>query len=384
MGWAFSWLGSWDEIWDEGHVAGWRRLVEAEESAATPFMHPAVVRAWVGAMGGERRFAAHFLHATHASGQRVLWPLVRPRAGWRQGYVRRLIPAGTAVNPFGAKGMLFDYHDPVVAPGPGPAPGFWPALAAELCRRQGAWFDLCALPRLRAGCLGEAGEGVGRVAPYGVAPLLRLRRHGDFAGYLASRSPKMRETVRRRRRRAAAAGACELRVFGPEETAAVLAWLPRLEEERRRRWRSRGLPPGWLAALVREGLPAGVVHASALRLDGRDMAWNLGFYLNGVLYGYVKGFDPAFQALSPGSVHLGLLIEWLFARGGHTLDFMLGAEAYKADWTDGEEVAVVSLAFDSRALASPVRRAAARGLDRLLKAAPPPPAGADAVPRAPR
>ena len=365
MTWAFSWRCSWEEIWDPAHVALWRRLAEAETSAATPFMHPAVVRAWIGAMGGEARFAAHFLHAVHSGGQQVLWPLVRPRAGWRQGFVRRLIPAGTAVNPNGSKGMLFDYHDPVAAPA-GPeaariAAGFWPALLAELSRRQGAWFDVCVLPRLRDGCLGDPALGT----LYDVAPRLDLARYPDLAAYLAARSPKMRETLRRQLRRLDAAGKAEFRVFAPGETAAVLAWLPRLEEERRRRWQGGGLPPGWLAALVREGLPAGVVHASVLRLDGEDIAWDLGLAMSGIHYGYIKGFDPAFQALSPGSVHLCRLIEWLLAHGGRALDLMLGAEAYKADWTDGAETAVRGLTLESRARLSPLRRAAARRLDRL-------------------
>lgn len=359
-GWAFSWLRSWDEVRDPAHLALWRGLAEAPETAATPFMHPAVVRAWVEAMGGERRFAVHFLHATHASGQRVLWPLVRPRAGWRQGFVRRLIPAGTAVNPHGSKGMLFDYHDPVVSPGGIPAPGFWPALLAELARHQGRWFDTCVLPRIRSDCLGDLALGT----PAGVAPVLDLAPYPDLAAYLAARSPKMRETLRRRMRRFAAAGTPGFHVFGPGETEAVLAWLPRLEEERKRRWQGGGLPPGYLAALVREGLPAGVVHASVLRLDGQDVAWDLGLALGGVYYGYIKGFDPAFQALSPGSLHLCRLVERLIADGGRRLDFMLGAEAYKADWSDGEETAIRGLALESRTLPSPLRRAAARTLDR--------------------
>ncbi len=127
------------------------------------------------------------------------------------------------------------------------------------------------------------------------------------------------------------------------------------------------MPAGYLAALVREGLPGGVVHASVLRLDGAAIAWDLGFYLNGAYYGYIKGFDPAFQAFSPGTLHLWRLLEWMFENGGRTLDFMLGAEAYKYDWADGEEVAVMSLTLESRALPSPVRHIAAHGLDRLLK-----------------
>ena len=46
---------------------------------------------------------------------------------------------------------------------------------------------------------------------------------------------------------------------------------------------------------------------------------------------------------------------------------MLGAEAYKYDWADGEEAAVLGLTLESRALPSPVRHIAAHGLDRLLK-----------------
>ena len=136
MSWTFSWLRSWDEIWDPrpsrvlarpGRGDGHRRhALHASRRGA----------AWVRAMGGEQRFAAHFLHAAHPSGQRVLWPLVRPRAGWKQGFLRRLIPVGTAVNPYNSKGMLFDYHDPVAAPAGPPgqriAPEFWPALVAEI------------------------------------------------------------------------------------------------------------------------------------------------------------------------------------------------------------------------------------------------------------
>ena len=50
---------------------------------ATPFMHPDLVRAWLAAHGGEAAWLPYFLRATHRSGQRVLWLLVRER-GWRR------------------------------------------------------------------------------------------------------------------------------------------------------------------------------------------------------------------------------------------------------------------------------------------------------------
>ena len=116
------------------------------------------------------------------------------------------------------------------------APGFWPALLAELARHQGSWFDVCSFPRLRADCLGDPALG----QPCDTAPLLRLASYADFDAYLAARSPKLRETIRRRLRRMAEAGQVDFRVHGPAETAEVLAWLPRLEEERRRRWQTGG------------------------------------------------------------------------------------------------------------------------------------------------
>jgi len=192
----------------------------------------------------------------------------------------------------------------------------------ELRRRQGSWFDVCSLPRIREDCLGsDLGT------PCDVAPVLRLAPYPDFEAYLAARSPKLRATVRRQRRRLAAAGEVEFRVHGTGETESVLAWLPRLEEARKQRWKGGGLWPGYLAGLVREGLPAGVVHASVLRLDGADLAWDLSFYLGGAYYGYIKAFDPAFRDLSPGSLHFCRLVEWLIANGAHSFDFMLGAEA---------------------------------------------------------
>jgi CelD/BcsL family acetyltransferase involved in cellulose biosynthesis len=360
--WRFTWLRSWKAIWAPEHLANWRATIAGgDEVHATPFMHPDVVRAWLKANGGEAAWLPYFLRASNAGGQTVLWLLVRERGWWRTGLLRRLRPVG---------GDLFDYHDPIVAPagraGDVLVPGFWPALEAELGRHAGDWFDTCSLSRIRPACFGE-----GRfVAPGGTAALVRLDAYPDFAAYMAARRGSINKLARKQRK-LAASGESRLRVYGPSEVDAVLAWLPDLEAAYRARYPDGAVTPAFLSSLVRHGLPSGVVHCSALELDGKPFSWHIGFHLNRVHYDYLCGFDAAYARLSPGLMHVHGLIERLYdASDARVFDFLLGAEAYKADWTDGGEVTVRNAGIRSRALATLPRLYARYGLGVARRAAP--------------
>jgi CelD/BcsL family acetyltransferase involved in cellulose biosynthesis len=54
-------------------------------------------------------------------------------------------------------------------------------------------------------------------------------------------------------------------------------------------------------------------------------------------------------------VHLLKLIGWIIDRDGATLDLLLGAEEYKADWTDAEAQQVVGFVVRRFAPASAAR-----------------------------
>ncbi len=358
--WRFTWLNSWQAIWEPAHLADWRATITGDGVHATPFMHPDLVRAWLAAHGGEAAWLPYFLRATHRSGQRVLWLLVRER-GWRGMLFRRLRPAG---------GGQFDYHDPIVASSRGGrdvlAPGFWPALEAELRPHAGRWFDHCAFSRIRPSCFGE-----GRfVQSAGTGARVRLDAYPDFATYMAARRGSINKLARKQRK-LAASGEARFRVYGPDEVDAVLAWLPDLERAYRARYPDGDVTPAFLRCLVRHGLPSGVVHCSALELDGKPFSWHLGFHLNRVHYDYLCGFDADYARLSPGLMHVHGLIEWLYAESdAHMFDFLLGAEAYKADWTDGEEVTVRNAQIHSRAAATLPRLYARNGLMRARRAMP--------------
>ena len=352
--WRFSWLRSWDEVWSPSNLEDWRATIACgDEVHVTPFMHPDVVRAWLESTGGEGAYRPFFLRATHASGQRVLWLLVRRRGFWGTGLLRELMPVG---------GDLFDYHDPIVAPprraGGVLAPGFWKALEAELRRHEGSWFDHCSFSRLRPACFGDGGF----AQAGGTAALVRLDAYPDFPAYMAARRGSINKLARKQRK-LASSGNARFRVYGPDELDAALAWLPDLVAAYRARYPEGAVTPEFLASLVRHGLPSGVVHCSALELDGKPFSWHLGFHLNRVHYDYLCGFDADYGRLSPGLMHVHGLIDWLYAESdARVFDFLLGAEGYKADWTDGGEVTVRNAGFRSRALSTLPRTYARRGL----------------------
>ena len=61
-------------------------------------------------------------------------------------------------------------------------------------------------------------------------------------------------------------------------------------------------------------------------------------------------------------MHLARLIDWLYAHGGRKLDFTVGGEDYKAEWTDGAEMPVTGLTRLSGR-----RPTARRGLAQTLR-----------------
>lgn len=360
-GWRFDWLRDWPAIWSAGNLGRWQAALGDAAAHATPFMHPDLVRGWLEASGGESAWQPYFLTATHADGQIVLWLLVRARSDWESGLLRLLEPVG---------GTLFDYHDPIVVPAaPGDsvlAPGFWRALEAELRRHEGDWFDHCAFSRLRPACFGdgdfdrESGKGA----------LVRLDPYPDFAAYMAARRGSINKLARKQRK-LAASGESGLRVAAPDEVDLALSWLPALDAAYRARYPGGAVTADFLGAIVRHGLPAGVVHCSALELDGQAFSWHFGFTLGRTYYDYICGFDADYGRLSPGLMHVHELIRWLYeATEIRTYDFLLGAEGYKADWTDGEEVTVRSAALRSGAVATLGRRTARRGLSLARRLAP--------------
>jgi CelD/BcsL family acetyltransferase involved in cellulose biosynthesis len=106
------------------------------------------------------------------------------------------------------------------------------------------------------------------------------------------------------------------------------------------RWAERG-EAGVLGAPAVEAFHREVadrlLHRGWLRLYrlhvGDELAGVLdGFQLRDQFYSYIGGFDPRFNACSPGALLLGHAISEAVRAGAREFDFLRGAESYKYRW----------------------------------------------------
>ncbi len=147
------------------------------------------------------------------------------------------------------------------------------------------------------------------------------------------------------RRHAAGSGRLRLERAdgGPVEQAlAIFSDVVRLHTAA---WHARG-KPGVLADgsvrafhdnVIRRAHPLGLLDLYRLRLDDRTTAAYYGFRDARRAYYYLSGFDPAFSALSPGTLVVAAALEAALGRGASAFDFLRGREAYKYRWGARDE-----------------------------------------------
>ncbi|WP_131738039.1 GNAT family N-acetyltransferase [Actinomadura roseirufa] len=89
---------------------------------------------------------------------------------------------------------------------------------------------------------------------------------------------------------------------------------------------------------------AGLLMLADLTLDGRSIAFHLGFTYRDTFWAYRTTYDAEFRRLSPGHLMNRRLIIGLRAAGFHTLDLMRGETPYKLDYaTHKAENTTISL-----------------------------------------
>jgi CelD/BcsL family acetyltransferase involved in cellulose biosynthesis len=157
-------------------------------------------------------------------------------------------------------------------------------------------------------------------------------------------------------RKLEACGTLSYHEYGETDVSEALSWVPQFEESRRRRYPGSDLPRGYVERLVSRARPDGPIHCSAITLDGDAISWHIGFYAGRTLYWYLPMFDELYQQFSPGKIHIFLAIRAAFNRGARMVDFLRGQEAYKAGWTDGDQMRMVGLERKSDAPLSIGRR----------------------------
>lgn len=103
-----------------------------------------------------------------------------------------------------------------------------------------------------------------------------------------------------------------------------------------------------LDGLAESGI-AGELIGFRLKTADQPIAVQWGFLHDRRYYAFISARNPAFDAYSPGRVHLGMVLEDCFARGVEVVELMAPASDYKMNWTD-EAVRIddFALAFTAR------------------------------------
>ncbi|MEZ5287604.1 MAG: GNAT family N-acetyltransferase [Vicinamibacterales bacterium] len=192
------------------------------------------------------------------------------------------------------------------------------------------------VPVLQA-ALGDRGHQQARRAGL---PAYVLALPDTYDAYLRARSAKFRNHLRRTERKLAAAGVVEVRELqvGEDFDAAYDALL----QVERASWKqAHGTAitaverqAAFYRDFGREAFAAGRLHVQWLSLDGRPIAYNLG-YLTAGGYHYLKtSYDHDARALGPATVLRARLVEGLIARGVARLDFPGEPYEWESQWTD--------------------------------------------------
>jgi CelD/BcsL family acetyltransferase involved in cellulose biosynthesis len=167
------------------------------------------------------------------------------------------------------------------------------------------------------------------------APWIDLAELGSFKSWRRRQSRTTRRSRARRSRQLEAAGQVDF-VFDRTDADAAM----RISElfAMKREWADkrhvisrtinvRSYEEIVVALASREsGLDA---RFSALRLDGKVIACELGFVVGGNYASYIGAYDPMLEAFSPGMLQIERTIEACFAEGLAVFDLQPPADAYK-------------------------------------------------------
>lgn len=183
-------------------------------------------------------------------------------------------------------------------------------------------------------------RGMRLLEQYQVAP--RLDFHGrSYTEIEAAWTPSHRTDVRRQKKRLAAKGS--LSFWEPPDLTAARTLLEEFFVVHDEKWLSQGQPGRFqdpqqqahFRAIV-DRLWGRGLHFSTLRCGDVNVSFGFGFLSDGWVQWYRPTYRRDYQNLSPGKVHIALLVEEACRRGWKGIDFLQGAEGYKLQWSNQE------------------------------------------------
>lgn len=167
------------------------------------------------------------------------------------------------------------------------------------------------------------------------------RAFDDWPGYFQSRSTNRRSDLRRRRRRLEETGGVEVvRISTAEQLSAFLPWLFDTKiaalsgVDSATDWFTASQHKKFLTSLLHQGLQSGIAVATALTVDGKYIAGKVDVDFQKTKTLLITTYDRDWARFAPGVILYEECLREAFDKGFHTVDFRIGDEPHKANWTN--------------------------------------------------
>lgn len=180
------------------------------------------------------------------------------------------------------------------------------------------------------------------------SPVVNLTGVADWETWSMGLSKKLRAELRHDRRKLAEHGNCRfVRMAGPVDGPQCMEWIFARKQE----WLAyRNIRHSWLldpqslqffsALAAREPSADKIsepVQALALMVDDQIVAASICFNSGDRLEFYVTAYEPAFSAISPGTLMIQDCVTWSIERGVD-FDFRITQQGYKQRWASEAEL----------------------------------------------
>jgi CelD/BcsL family acetyltransferase involved in cellulose biosynthesis len=297
------------------------------------FQTPLLVESWVRTIGVvAKRGVAIMLEASDTTGLRLLWPIFIEQT-----------PAGIVVKGVGAD-VQYDYQDPLEIGNPLVVSEwilYWQAFIAWCCAR----VDRTARIDVRRLTVPVPDAYRTVYVEYAVAPYIDLpsASASPLDAVLAACSYAHRKTVRRKYRAAARLGEVRLDVTLAGRAADALEHFFEMHQSQ---WAGSSYGSQFERAeerelfkcLMKQDTIGSTVELSCLTIAGQECHWLFGLKHRGIYSWYKPTYLRTCRTLSPGLLHLALLIDSIGRTGIRQIDLGYGEESYKLHWTSRSRV----------------------------------------------
>ena len=296
---------------------------------ATVFNEPSLIQAWFETKGKEQGAEGFVLNYESKYGL-LIFPIVRYAKKGFSRFRRRLMPPGQP---------HFDYQEPVMLVRANCSVDWtdlWRGLLDEIAK-----FNLGELYmgfRLREGF--EPHFSTPDLSVH--SPYINLEGLRSLEDFLSQKPKRLRTDVRRQRRKLEGIGTLSLETHLFEGANRLKSYDQMLDcyarlhaaESSADLFKSSGTYL-FFKRLIKDEQLSRWIHFSEMQLSQKPVSWHVGFSYRDSLHYYKPTYSPDYANLSPGKVHLALLVQEGIQLGWKTIDMGCGDEHYKKDWSDG-------------------------------------------------